>query len=287
MKSVSKMILGAALALSCGAWGAEADYAALVQQLGSDAFELREQAEAELQRLGKPALAELRAALKSEQPEVAARARRLVARIDPPLVLEVETEGVARAGEPLKIKVRLHNTSDRTVTVVPCLDGSTRTKRFPHFARTIVAPTPAGPQAMPMGCGNCNSLGEADLIELKPGERFEPLTHERSFGAELAEWTPAEAGAHKITFSIRYDAPSELEWNGPVERRGGLGEVAQRIRQIPSLRLEKTVTVQVAPAAAGEANSTAPAPKSTAPVSQPPAPRSTAPAPQPHAPQQP
>ncbi len=284
MKSVRNLVVVTVLALSCGAWGAEADYAALVKQLGADAFELREQAEADLQRLGKPALPELREAVKSEQPEVAARARRLVARIDPPLVLEVETEGVARAGEPLKIKVRLHNTSDRTVTVVPCLDGSTRAKRFPHFARTIVTPTPAGPQAMPMGCGNCNSIGEADLIDLKPGERFEPLTHERSFGAQLAEWTPTEAGEHKITFSIRYDAPSELEWNGPVERRGGLGESAKRIRQIPSLRLDKTVTVQVAPASDGGSS---PAPKSTAPASAPPAPRSTAPVTQPPAPNRP
>jgi len=272
-------VLCLCLGLSGSAWCAEIDPLELVKQLGSDSFESRELAEKELLRQGRTALGDLRTASKSDQPEVAVRARRLIAQIDPPLVLEVEVAGEARAGQPAILKVRLHNTSDRTVTVVPCLDGSTRANRFPHFARTIVGPTPAGPEAMRAGCKFCNALSADDLIELKSGERFDPLKHERSFGSHLAEWTPSEAGTHKITFSIRYDAPSVEGWRLPSAREGGAEDWTQRLGHVPALRLEKTLTVQVAPAA-GEANSAPAAPKSTAPVSQPPAPRSTAPAPQ-------
>ncbi|MBE7464181.1 MAG: hypothetical protein HS116_11940 [Planctomycetes bacterium] len=280
MRNRMLTVLCLCLGLSGSAWCAELDPQELVRQLGSDSFESRERAEKELLRQGRTALGELRTAAKSDQPEVAVRARRLLAQIDPPLVLEVEVAGEARAGQPAKLKVSLLNTGDRTVTVVPCLDGSTRAKRFPHFARTIVAPTPAGPEAVRAGCGYCNALSAADLVELKPGERFDPLTHERSFGSDLAEWTPSEAGTHKITFSIRYDAPSVEGWRPPAAREGGAEDWTQRLGHVPALRLEKTLTVQVAPAAPGEANAAAPAPKSTAPVSQPPAPRSTAPAPQ-------
>ena len=60
----------------------DADIAALIDNLGDGDFATRDQASNKLREIGKPALAQIKAALKSEDPEVRIRAEELVKRIE-------------------------------------------------------------------------------------------------------------------------------------------------------------------------------------------------------------
>jgi hypothetical protein len=75
---------------------------ALIAQLGSDRFRQREQAMAELEAVGAPALPALRRAAKSRDTETARRAAELVRRLEEQLL-------AAQALAPKKIRLQLHD----------------------------------------------------------------------------------------------------------------------------------------------------------------------------------
>jgi hypothetical protein len=83
-------MLGATLALAVVVFGASgsADPSALVIQLGSPQFGLRESADSELARLGRLALPALRAARDSRDPEIRMRVAALLARIEGSLLVQ-------------------------------------------------------------------------------------------------------------------------------------------------------------------------------------------------------
>src|SRR6185503_5185640 len=58
------------------------DVDALIAQLGHDDFKIREEASTRLARIGKPAVASLKQALSSSDPEVQSRAEMLIKRIE-------------------------------------------------------------------------------------------------------------------------------------------------------------------------------------------------------------
>src|SRR5262245_2263375 len=83
----------------------KADAAAIeaqIKKLGDADFAVREAAEKELFAIGKPAESALKTAVGSDDPEITSRARRLLEKIFPPLVLTAEPIGEARVGETIK-----------------------------------------------------------------------------------------------------------------------------------------------------------------------------------------
>jgi len=76
------LLLAAALALP--ALAQDTPVARLVDQLGSDEIDVRERAESELVKLGRPALAELRKSLAAAKDEPKARLERVVRAITQP-----------------------------------------------------------------------------------------------------------------------------------------------------------------------------------------------------------
>lgn len=87
------------------------DVDALIRDLGADAVETREAAHAELLKIGKPALDALRKAAASTDPEVSARARRIVRKIkvrenlwefDPEAAATKKAEAVLKGAVKLK-----------------------------------------------------------------------------------------------------------------------------------------------------------------------------------------
>lgn len=218
--------------------------AELVKQLESDEFETRENASKALLALGKPALADLRKARdKAADAESKRRLAEIVEALDAPLEFTAEVEGEPQAGKEVQFRVRIKNISDRDVTVVGCLDGSSSGKRYPHFNRSV---TPSEPMAERMGCGNCNSLRDSDLKVLKPGETFDPFGP-NSFGNWLAKWTPPKEGTYTVRWTFDYTAKDLSEWNGPIERRMGMGGLEEQLKKIPKVSLAATVEVKVKP----------------------------------------
>lgn len=247
MRALSALLLIALCA--AGAKGEDAAakperVAELVKQLSSEEFETRESASKALLALGKPALAELRKARdKATDAESKRRLAEIVEALDAPLEFTAEVEGEAQAGKEMTFRVRIKNVSDHDVTVVGCLDGSSSDKRYPHFNRSV---TPSESMVSGMGCGNCNSLRDSDLKVLKPGESFDPFGP-GTFGEHLAKWTPLKAGTYTVRFTCDYAAKDLSEWNGPIERRMGLGGIEEKLKNVPKVSLTATAEVEVKP----------------------------------------
>lgn len=244
MRALPVLILLATCALCANGEDAEPKpgrVAELVKQLSSEEFETREAASMALLAMGKPALAELRKALdKSDDAEARQRLAKIVEALDEPLEFTAETEGEARAGKEIKFRVRIKNVSDRDVTVVGCLDGSTSNRRYPQFSRTI---TPDNSPPPMLSGGSCNSITESDLKVLKPGESFDPFGP----GARETSWIPVKEGTYTVRFTCDYAAKDVLEWNGPIEQSAGLGGLEEKLKNVPKVTLTATVQVKVKP----------------------------------------
>ena len=217
----------------------------LVEQLASEEFDAREQAERGLLALGKGAVEPLRLALAaSTDAEARSRIQRVLDALTPPLAFTVEAVGAARVGQPLKFKVRIKNISGKEQVAVNCLDGSTYGKRYPIFSRVIV---PDKKDDEGKRCGNCNEIKGPDLITLKPGEEFDPLGPD-GFGTWIAEWTPPAKGAYSVVFSCDYSAKDLSLWNGAAERHQfGLDGLGGALARVPKVKLEAKVEVEVKP----------------------------------------
>lgn len=230
--------------------------AAWIEQLGSEDFEVREAAERTLLQMGKPAVEKMKGALRHKDAEVRSRVQHILDTLEPVLALSVEVEGEARVGQAVNFKVRIKNVSDRDHLAVRCLDGSWDGSRFPAFSRLILPDEK--PEAHSQDnegrkrfCGNCNSIGEDDLVKLKPGEAFDPFGEfghgQGGFGREWLEWKPTQPGKAAVTFSCDYSPGHPLLWNGGVERELGLGGLENRLAQVPKIKLEGKASIDVKP----------------------------------------
>ena len=88
------------------------EIAALISQLGDDDVDLRARAEARLTGLGKEALPFLREACRSADPEISARARHLLAKIEPLRILLGDgSRSSFRKDDPIPATLLLENTT--------------------------------------------------------------------------------------------------------------------------------------------------------------------------------
>lgn len=219
--------------------------ATLIKKLDSEEFAEREKAQQALVKLGKNVVETLRKALEeTKDAEVKSRIQHVLDELTAPLAMTIEIEGEPKAGQPLKFKVRIKNISGKEQVVAKCLDGSARGKRYPHYSRSITPDLEA--KVSKAGCGNCNELGTADLVTLKPGEELDPFGP-GSFGTWLADWTPPKEGTYSAVFVCDFAAKDLLLWNGPIERQGGLGEAESLLAKVPKVRLEAKTEVKVKP----------------------------------------
>ena len=219
------------------------DTGMLIQQLGHEDAEKRTAAQNALLKMGQPINDAIETALKTEKdPEIKGRLEQIHAALNVPLVLTIEPVGEAQVGKELKLKLTLKNVSKSEQTVVRCLDGSTRAKRYPYYTRTVV---PSGPQVGLMGCGNCNGLNPNDLVVLKPGESCDTMAE--VFGAHLAAWTPPNAGKFTLNYTIDFRAPDLIKWNGAVERLTPQGTLADALARVPKIKLEGKLEIEVKP----------------------------------------
>ncbi len=83
----------------------KAKIARLIERLDADTVEARDEAEAELLKIGEPALPQLKEAGASERPEIRERAKRLVAKLEP-RVPEAELVKLAASLEELVLKAK-------------------------------------------------------------------------------------------------------------------------------------------------------------------------------------
>jgi len=164
----------------------------------------------------------------------------------PALALSIEVYGLAWIRKVVEFKVRIKNVSDREVDVVSCLDGSDVGWRFPRFIVKLWGPD-GKPVNRSLGrCGNCNGLGKADVVSLKPNEEFDPLGPGTLGHHTLTQWTPAVVGKYRLTLTVDYSAHDPAEWNGPEERVTVDGEKVRKLLAcVPREKMESTLEFEV------------------------------------------
>ncbi|MBI5837156.1 MAG: carboxypeptidase regulatory-like domain-containing protein [Candidatus Eisenbacteria bacterium] len=137
-----------------------------------------------------------------------------------------------RVGEPARFSVRLTNHSKQALFLVPSLDGSTDGGRFPQVSIKIRGPV--GGIDSPRGwrfCGNMNGLGASDLVEVKPGEEFDPFAG--GWDPDLGKF--AKPGHYAAVFHYSTNQRDVRKWLGwpPPDRLPE--EVSLRFRGVPLL----------------------------------------------------
>jgi len=217
--------------------------ARLVKQLGSDDFDARNQAQEALLKLDKGSVQPLRKALAdATDEETRVRLRRVIDALAIPLALSIEQIGEARVGQKVEFKLLIKNVGEEDVNVLPCLDGSSSCRRFPHFQR-VIDPDPKLEGLI--YCKFMNALAAADFKLLKPGESFE-VCGPKSFGSEITEWTPVAAGKFVLTYTCDYSEPLMAKWMG---NPGGDPEVPvkEKWRTVPKVKVSAKIEVEVKP----------------------------------------
>lgn len=145
----------------------------LIAQLGSDTFTKRQNASKQLEKIGKPALAPLRQAMKSEDPEVRRRARQLVDTLErklfgPMLVLTGHTRKVVSVDVSPDGRLAISGSNDGTARLWDLKSGKQiRTLGGRSGSSWAVAFSPDGKQVL---AGS--SSGGLGLWEVTSGKKL-------------------------------------------------------------------------------------------------------------------
>lgn len=214
----------AVLLLSCLAAADEprTEIGTLISRLGDDDVDVRVRAEARLTEIGKRALPFLRAACRSADPEVAARARQLLGKIEPLRILLGDgSRNLFRKDEPIPVTLLVENSTGGEAAF------------FPRGFRVTVEvlelheePPQEGRHSILSGYGRYSShcaLSESDFACLAQGGTHRigiPELREKK-GLEFARGilerypgismiTPTLAGRYRVTSRYAYDRAAYL-----------------------------------------------------------------------------
>lgn len=195
----------------------EARIAALVTDLGNDDYQKREAAHEALMKVGQPAIEALRAAVKSDDPEVVWRAKMILGKVDVPLVrLEVEREP-RFVGQPLDCK--LHYTNPTTRKMCFGIGDSVPQEYLACTARLQVLdaagkplPGPAGSRGstwwhVEAGEQSTGTISQAELPVLDVGGKFRLELQYRLSTDPKDEWRTGNA----IALSLTMPTPAQAE----------------------------------------------------------------------------
>lgn len=141
----------------------------------------------------------------------------------------------AVVGEPLDVEVRLYNRTQRTLALLPALDGSDAGMRLPRITLEVrdaqgVVALPASPR-----CGNLNELSAGDFRAVPPGGSIDVLGA-GSFGHDgLREFRPAHPGRYTLQFTYALDNPARwsTQLGGSEVRRLAAALPAGEVRSAP------------------------------------------------------
>jgi hypothetical protein len=138
------------------------------------------------------------------------------------LKLSCEKKEYATTERPT-FKAVFKNVSSDPVYVIRCLDGSSMSRRYPHYAaQATVDEKPVEKKKIGL-CGNMNGLKAEDFEKIAPGDTFDPLGSERCFGhIELKETLDfSKPGKYKVTLTYDTDTKTDTGFYGDGLESGG------------------------------------------------------------------
>jgi hypothetical protein len=152
---------------------------------------------------------------------------------------------VYQVGDTIEFDVRLKNTSRDTVWLIVSHEATGFWRRYPVAGVTIASPE--GPWRTFSGgiLPRPERSSLADLIELAPGEEFDPL------GGRWHPRVPSDAvfsspGRHRVTFWYSVEEPVLRNWlEGVSPADWTPAELSYRTRRVPLIELSCTIEVEV------------------------------------------
>jgi hypothetical protein len=206
----------------------------------------RDAAATRLLAIGKPARAALAAAAKGDDPEAAARAKALLARITVPLAITLNAPTTTiKPGQPLPpLTVEIRNALDAPFTVVRPLDGCDVGWRVARYDWALTGPDGDEVPRQPQGrCGTVNPLTADDFARLAPGEALTVVPGKTFLFAPAGHFAPAKPGTYRLTLRYSFDPARN---DRPLGGRLTQGKIAETLSAIPPTDVtSNTLTIQV------------------------------------------
>jgi hypothetical protein len=158
----------------------------------------------------------------------------------------VSDEGIAlvlngpeeiRVGQPIRLRVEIHNASNHGIWMVGVVDGSEGGVRFPRYAPSVmldgrvVAAPPRSEDPL------VGPLRVEDFHRLDPGESFDPT--EPSHGAAylplstFANFIPPTQGNYRFELSLSTESDSPERWLGRFNQEDERAPVLELIEKVP------------------------------------------------------
>jgi hypothetical protein len=144
-----------------------------------------------------------------------------------------------RVGQPIGLRVEIHNASDHKIWMVGVVDGSEGGVRFPQYVpsvkldgRVVAAP----PRAEDPLVG---PLRVEDFHSLDPGASFDPT--EPSHGAAylplstFANFIPSKQGNYRFELSLSTRSDSPERWLGRFNQEDERASVLELVEKVPPI----------------------------------------------------
>lgn len=213
----------------------------LVNRLGDGDWEVREAAEKELVAMG-PAVRKLLEERRDHaDPEVRDRIERILPRLYPEggavdkgvqAILRLERTEIA-VGENPGATALLRNVGEEPILLVGSLDASDVGWRAPRCGFRLYDGE-GRPIEFPAGgrCGNMNALRSEDVVEVAPGDDFDPYHQRNQFFPDYAweSWKAPAPGEYELEWRYDADEPVEGTWQAAPELR-------ERLARVPRARV--------------------------------------------------
>lgn len=148
-------------------------------------------------------------------------------------------------GDHPEFTVVLRNNSDETCFLVGAIDDSETRARYPIVYVTIEGPEDGISRPTLHGCGFQNPLAPRDFVELPPGGTIAPITP--------PFWRPSDAfhaefaipGTYEVTFHYSSDEADYALWIGESSGGYALPGVIDKLKRVPRVEIECSITVEV------------------------------------------
>ena len=153
-------------------------------------------------------------------------------------------------GETPNLHVFIVNSGNEPMVLPGSLDASERRLRYPHAFFEVVGPA-GGLQREPLvGCGWINDLRVENFMTMAPGARLDPYGDGFFPPAEMLHSRFTAAGDYTFTFHYSTLGSHVKDWQPSPLSSGSLRlppPVLDRLKRVPRLTLECSVTVTVRP----------------------------------------
>jgi len=151
-------------------------------------------------------------------------------------------------GQPVELRVQIHNDSDHSIWMVGVVDGSEGGVRFPRYVPEVKLDGQVVAAAPPQEDPLVGPLRVEDFRKLDPGESFDPT--QPSHGAAylplstFANFVPSKQGKYRFELALSTESDSAERWLGRFNQEDERASVLELIKEVPSLAVSAAIELE-------------------------------------------